>query len=49
MLYALAIIKKLYDLTDYYADIFASSVSTIESAIVTELVEKNDPNIAPPT
>lgn len=33
----------------FYADTFASNVSTIESAIITELFEKNEPNIAPPT
>ena len=36
-------------LTHFYADTFASNVSTMESVIVTELVEKYDPNIAPPT
>lgn len=30
-------------------DIFASSVSTIFSAVNTVFGEKNDPNIAPPT
>lgn len=36
-------------LTHFYADTFASNVSTMESAIVTELAEKYDPNMAPPT